>query len=324
MIVLALDTCLARCGACLYDSAEAKVLAQEDVAMVRGHAEVLAPMVQRVLAASGKTVAEIERIAVTTGPGTFTGLRIGLSFARALGLARAIPVIGLDALHALRLGVTDSVDIAITAGQSGFAYLLAAGSDQISLVEQLSLKNAKLDPAPPNLARLAAYAATTTPNGMPQPVYIRNADAKPQVTVKSAAADHAETLAALHAASFEKPWPTTDVAAMLLTSGTQASLAECNGIAVGFVIVRAIAGEAEILTLAINPQFRRFGIASKLLKYAVESGRTQGIAKLHLEVAHTNLAARGLYKKHIFTEVGLRKAYYANGDDAVLMAKDLK
>src|ERR1700709_462807 len=100
MIVLAIDTCFNRCAACLYDSATDAVLAGESLIMERGHAEALAPLVQRVFARAGTT---IDRIAVTTGPGTFTGLRIGLSFARAFGLAKNIAVIGLDTLHAVAL-----------------------------------------------------------------------------------------------------------------------------------------------------------------------------------------------------------------------------
>ena len=67
MLVLAIDTCLSRCAVCLFDSAQNCVLAEEHQDIERGHAEILAPMVERVLAAAGKTASEVGRVAVTTG-----------------------------------------------------------------------------------------------------------------------------------------------------------------------------------------------------------------------------------------------------------------
>ncbi len=72
-------------------------------AMSRGQAERIAPMVREVMEAAGAAFAEIDRIAVTTGPGSFTGVRVGLSFARALALALGKPCVGISTLEALAL-----------------------------------------------------------------------------------------------------------------------------------------------------------------------------------------------------------------------------
>jgi len=69
--------------------------------MLRGHAEALAPMVQRVMTAAGISFRALQRVGVTTGPGTFTGQRVGLAFARALGVALKVPVVGTTTLHAM-------------------------------------------------------------------------------------------------------------------------------------------------------------------------------------------------------------------------------
>ena len=127
MIILAIDTCFSRCAACLYDSAKNQALGLEDEAMERGHAEFLAPMVHRILAKASIAANQIDRIAVTTGPGTFTGLRIGLSFARAFGQVLNIPVIGIDTLKAVQLAAPvecQPLIIAHKAGQSGYYYIL--------------------------------------------------------------------------------------------------------------------------------------------------------------------------------------------------------
>jgi tRNA threonylcarbamoyladenosine biosynthesis protein TsaB len=76
------------------------MIAQESQAMKRGHAEALMPLIARVIQAAGIAFADLDRIAVTTGPGSFTGLRVGLSAARGIALAANKPVVGLTTLTA--------------------------------------------------------------------------------------------------------------------------------------------------------------------------------------------------------------------------------
>jgi len=92
MLILAIDTALDACSACVLDTDANKIIAQESQAMKRGHAEALMPLIARVMKASTIAFAALDRIAVTTGPGSFTGLRVGLSAARGIGLAAAIVI----------------------------------------------------------------------------------------------------------------------------------------------------------------------------------------------------------------------------------------
>ena len=101
MIVLALDCSLDACSAAIYDSDRAQVLSQNFAAMTRGQAEAIAPMARDVVTEAKLDMAGIDRIAVTLGPGTFTGIRIGLAFAKGLGLTLNRPVIGIDTLRAI-------------------------------------------------------------------------------------------------------------------------------------------------------------------------------------------------------------------------------
>ena len=100
MLILAIDTALDARAAAVLDTEAGQLIAQESQAMKRGHAEALMPLIGRVIAASGTAFASLGRVAVTTGPGSFTGLRVGLSAARGIALAANIPVVGVTTLTA--------------------------------------------------------------------------------------------------------------------------------------------------------------------------------------------------------------------------------
>ena len=87
MRVLALDTALDACAAAVLDTEGRDLLASETQPMSRGHAEALMPMVARVMDAARLEFSDIDRIAVTVGPGSFTGVRVGIAAARGIALA---------------------------------------------------------------------------------------------------------------------------------------------------------------------------------------------------------------------------------------------
>lgn len=101
MRVLAIDTALEACSAAVLDTAQAAILATDTQVMTRGHAEALLPLVASVMSQAGLGFSEIDRFVVTTGPGSFTGLRVGIAAARGFGLAASKPVVGVTTLAAL-------------------------------------------------------------------------------------------------------------------------------------------------------------------------------------------------------------------------------
>jgi tRNA threonylcarbamoyladenosine biosynthesis protein TsaB len=100
MRVLAIDTALAACSVAVLDTEQGEILARESAPMIRGHAEALMPLVATVMEDTGLAFAQLDRIAVTTGPGSFTGLRVGISAARGIALAAEKPAVGLSTLQA--------------------------------------------------------------------------------------------------------------------------------------------------------------------------------------------------------------------------------
>ena len=119
-----------------------------------------------------------------------------------------------------------------------------------------------------------------------------------------------QVLADIHAQAFDPPWSVAEFASLLDTPGTFA-VAEDQG----FILVRAIAGEAEIITLAVAPAARRRGLARRRIEQAVVRALALDAEALFLEVAEDNVPALGLYRGLGFEVVGRRRGYYARGGD---------
>ena len=160
-----------------------------------GHAELIFERIAALLDRNGLGYAELERIVTTTGPGSFTGLRIGLSAARGIGLARGIPVVGVSSLLALSLGAAGPVTVLLDA-RRGEAYFQAfAGPGQpvtegellpMAIAQAAIMPGTTLISSPfVDIALLARFGATLDPTtNPPEPNYIRDADAKPQTAAR--------------------------------------------------------------------------------------------------------------------------------------------
>lgn len=101
MRILAIDTALGACSACVLDEGADQPLALESLAMERGHAEALMPLIERVMDQVEGGFSSLDRVAVTVGPGSYTGLRVGVSAARAIAFAAEIPAVGVTTVAAV-------------------------------------------------------------------------------------------------------------------------------------------------------------------------------------------------------------------------------
>jgi tRNA threonylcarbamoyladenosine biosynthesis protein TsaB len=209
MFVLALDTANGACSAAVLK--DGAVLSAISEPMMRGHQERLAPLVRQVMDEAGLAFADLDRIGVTVGPGSFTGLRVGLAFAKGLGLALGKPCVGVGSLEALAAsapgaGLTaavidakrgqvylqvfesgvavmapDALPVEIAAARlaelwsGGLARLVGPGA--VLLAEVLPKAEVIERPAPDPVA--LARVAAAKPAGVPaRPLYLRAPDAK--------------------------------------------------------------------------------------------------------------------------------------------------
>lgn len=188
-ITLAIDTAAPRLQLALL-LADGRVDTSVDE-IATGHAELIFERIATLLARNTIAYANLDRVVTTTGPGSFTGLRIGLSAARGIGLARAIPVVGVSSLVALSLSATGPATILLDArrGEAYFQTFSAPAVPQ-SVAALLPIDDARAMVLPGSqliesyfidIAALAIYGATLDPaHNPPEPNYIRDADAKPQ------------------------------------------------------------------------------------------------------------------------------------------------
>ena len=220
-IILAIDTALGAASACLLDMTSAKPLAAETLPMERGHAEALIPLLDRLVARLDGGFDALGRVAVTVGPGSFTGIRVGVAAARAVGLACRIPVVGVSTLQALAapsIGKASTPVIAAIDARHGHVYaqifgpngatvldacyrsvaavIEAAGSGPIRLVgsgaPMLAIEawsrglaaEVESQMAVPDIALVARLGALADPEpGGPKPLYLKAPDAKPSAPV---------------------------------------------------------------------------------------------------------------------------------------------
>ncbi len=220
MMLLAIDCSANLCAACVFDSTAGAELGREVLDLGKGHAEHLIAVIEQALAGAGKAYADLDAIAVSVGPGSFTGIRVAVSAARGFSLALAIPAIGVSTLEALAAEVRDRIGArtVLTALISGpdnaepavqVAVYDALGSERhapavmtLRAVADLALETGAVlaGTAAGRIAALAGgglavasqraaadigvYARVAAAKGAarerPRPLYLREPDAKPQ------------------------------------------------------------------------------------------------------------------------------------------------
>jgi tRNA threonylcarbamoyladenosine biosynthesis protein TsaB len=216
--ILAIDTALPAVSVCVLDEGEREPVAAQSVAMEKGNAEALMPMIEKLMAQVQGGFASLDRVAVTVGPGSFTGIRIGVAAARGIALARGLDVVGVSTLAAfaapLLVGDADGIVAAAIDARHGHVYfsaygpgghiltsprilavkeacrllgggrVRAAGSGAVLLREEAALTGGDIAvangaPAPDILAVARLGLAASPDNAPARPIYLKAPDAQP-------------------------------------------------------------------------------------------------------------------------------------------------
>jgi len=133
----------------------------------------------------------------------------------------------------------------------------------------------------------------------------------------------AAAIAAVHGASFQRGWGEDEIQLLLIESNVVAHRVMIGRTFVGFILSRLAAGEAEILSVAIAPAWRRRALARPLLDLHLRRLAGLGVRSVFLEVDENNAPACRLYRRTGFHEVGRRQAYYQGGAAALVLRRDL-
>ncbi len=121
---------------------------------------------------------------------------------------------------------------------------------------------------------------------------------------------------------FPDGWGQRDIVSTISTEGAMCYTAVKDGRLVAYILGRIIPPEGEIYRIAVAPEYRRRGIAYRLLDYAVKTERGRGLEVLFLEVRAKNTPAIALYEAYGFKRAGVRRGYYRGPtDDAIIMLK---
>lgn len=143
------------------------------------------------------------------------------------------------------------------------------------------------------------------------------------MTVTNMMPRHVLPVARLEKLCFCDPWSEKSIASELENELALWLVAEEAGEVIGYVGSQTVMGESDMMNIAVHPDFRRRGVAGRLLEELLAALAKRGSKSLSLEVRASNEAARGLYESFGFQQVGLRKNYYRNPrEDALILRKE--
>lgn len=382
MKVLAIDTSSPNCSIAILE--DENVLKKVENRSEKEHSETLIPMIKDTLDELNLNVKDMDLLACGIGPGSFTGIRIGIATIKAFADANDTPCVGVNSLEAqayqiiLKNGEEDCKILSMIDAKNGNAYFAVyrMHNGNFSLY-----KNPCIYPIPDcveflnfqekvyivgdvprekietfidaksarekaqgrevkehcyvdisnNLALpIAMCALNRNEKGIYGdsnsifPMYLRKTQAEMQREKKNDSNSMRDFLSInskdiedilSNYDKFENSWSTD--AFEEDTKNSTYIVAKQNSEVVGFISYREVLDEVEIMNLVTRKDMRNQGVASDLISYVV---RKTHCNKINLEVNENNITARRLYKEFGFVQNGLRKNYYNNTDDAILMS----
>lgn len=336
------------------------------------HSQNLMPIIQKLLSKNDLNLKNIDLLVCDIGPGSFTGIRIGIATAKAFEDSFNIPAIGVDSLMTLAYNVKSSgiicsvIDCKNNNCYYGiynlegniYTILKEPNSDSfdncikfikqnysdnnITFVGDLNdnFKNIVSD----NIKKYAfsnsnlldiynlgligfnLYCSNPKSNYNILPLYLKKPQAQRQLESKNISIRPMiiEDCNLINIDQFDNFWNLQNLISEVKSKNSKFLVALINGEIVGFAGIKIVLDEADIMNIVVKKSFRRQGVAKALMNDIENLCVSFNISTINLEVNENNFAAINLYKISGFTEVGRRKKYYNNINDAILMKKILK
>ena len=380
MKVLAIDTSSKICSVTILE--DDKILINLSNNDEKTHSVKLMPMVDKAFKDAGLTLDDIELLACCIGPGSFTGVRIGIATIKAFADVKNIPVVGITSLESLAYNVKEestlvcslvdaknnnvycglfqftqdamdnskcttisilAEDIDTTLSQikslsSNLNSIIFVGDGAIIYKEKIlqAYPNATFAKGNDNLqngisvgkAGLDKYMIGEYGNSNSiSPIYLRKSQAEraleEKIKIYPMNSDDIQLIEPHFESEFDKFWNINNLKNDFSNPNSTYFIAKLDDEIVGFAGILTICDEANIMNIVSKANKRHLGIGTKLLDALVDSAKNQNLKSITLEVNINNYPAINLYEKFGFKRIGLRKKYYNNTDDAIIMTLEL-
>jgi len=326
---LLIDTSTSRTSVAIVSGDKTLFEAHHDGAL--SHGEALPELVAQGL----KLESKIDQVIVGMGPGPFTGLRAGISFAQSFALGRGIPWLGVCSLDAIAEQISEKdFLVAIDARRKEVFYArytngVRVGEPKVCQPSQLVAFDIPIYgeatnqfPDPKAFIAIAKLGATYL-----QPIYVRRPDAYPApVGVKFRPMNQLDLVPAFAIekdAYGKEAWTVAPFKEEFAGKDRMYVAGEFAGELIAYAGVVNLAGTADVLTITVADGHRRKGIGRELLRRLIDWSRTQKCEAIMLEVRVGNEEAIPLYESFGFIEISQRKDYYGPGKTAIVMRKEL-
>ena len=380
MKILAIDTSSKICGVTILEDNEVLInLSNDDE---KTHSVKLMPMIDEAFKSTNLSLDDISLLACCTGPGSFTGVRIGIATIKAFADVKGLPVVGVTSLESLAYNLfdalkdssvvcslidaknnnvycgiyeknnnkfnlisifTDSIDNTIEkikhsissmnvadisfVGDASYIYkekILSVFSNANFANEEQNLQNG----ISVGRAGYAKYLSGEYGNSSSiSPIYLRKSQAEraleEKIQILPMTMEDIDSISPDFEGNFDKFWNINNLKNDFQNQNATYFIAKLDNEIVGFAGILKICDEANIMNIVTKTSKRHLGVGEKLLKELISSSKKQTLKSITLEVNVNNYPAIHLYEKFNFKRIGLRKKYYNNTDDALIMTLEI-